>query len=115
MKPTTYIIGLLMCLEVVLGVITACLPVLRPIFNQFRECVNSFSHERDTSKSSTFSDIPIWIQVSQMWQSRSEKRAGRENLDSVIEMEDWRRTRNCIQSTPEPVRAGGLKETEIRV
>ena len=113
MRPR--VIVLLMCLEVLLGVTTACLPVLKPVFKKVREWVKSFSHRRKTSKSSIFGSILILRQVSQMWQPRSRKRTRRADLDSMIEIEDWRRTQNCIQSTPRPVRAGRLKETEIHI
>lgn len=101
--------GLLMCLEVLLGVTTACLPVLKPIFNKVRDWVKSFSHRRKTSKSSIFGSILILRQVSQL------KRTGRADLDSMIEIEDWGTTQNCIQSTPRPVRDARLKETEIHI
>lgn len=107
--------GLLMCLEALLGVIIACLPVLKPIFNKVRDWIKSFSHRRKTSQSSISGSILILRQVSQMWQPRSGKRTGRADLDSMIGIEDWRRTQNCIQSTSRPVQAGRLKETEIRI
>ena len=40
---------------------------------------------------------------------------GREELDSIFEMDDWRRTRNCIESAPGLVQGVGMNETEICV
>ena len=79
-----------MCLEVILGVLNACLPVLKPVF--------------DKIPGLKFNNVPIAILVRQMRQSRSEKR----------EVEKWR-TRNCIQSVPEPGTFVRMNASEIHV
>lgn len=105
----------LLCLEVILGVISACLPVLRPIFDKVRDWIKSSSPEGYPNPYSNYSSIPIWTQMRQMWQSRSGRRAGREEPDSILEMEDWARTRNCIESAPGSAQGVDPKGTEIHV
>ena len=89
-NDTTIALGLLMCLEVILGVLNACLPVLKPVF--------------DKTRGWKFDNIPISTLVQQMWPSRSERR----------KMEDWR-TQNCIQFAPEPGKLARMKACEIHV
>lgn len=43
------------------------------------------------------------------------RRAGREEPDSIIEMEDWTRTRNCIESAPGSAQGADIKRNEIHV
>lgn len=105
----------LMCLEVILGVISACLPVLRPVFEKVRDWIKSSSPMSNPHPSSNHSSTPIWIQVSQMWQSRARRRTGPEEQDSIMEMEDWTRTHNCIESAPASARGVEIKGTEIHV
>lgn len=50
-----------------------------------------------------------------MWQSRSGKRTGREELDLMVSMEDWRRNQTNIQSTSKAERLVGMKLSEIHV
>ena len=50
-----------------------------------------------------------------MWKSRSGRRAGSEEPDSMIEIEDWTRTRNCIESAPGSGQGADVKGTEIHV
>ena len=50
-----------------------------------------------------------------MWKSRSRNRAGREELDSIISMEDLRRNQNVVQSTSKAERVVGTKVFEIHV
>ena len=79
-----------MCFEVILGVLNACLPVLKPVFDKIRAL--------------KFNSIPVSILVKQIWQSRSEKRKA----------EEWR-TRNCIQSLSEPGKFVRMKACEVHV
>ena len=104
-----------MCLEAILGIISACLPVLKPVFDKLGDWFKTFSRMGNTSSSLNYGTIPIWIQVSRMWQSRSERRVGNEELDSIFEMDDWRRTQNCIEPAPGGVQNVGMNKTEIRV
>ena len=89
-----------MCLEVILGVLNACLPVLKPVFDKTRGLKFNDVH----TPSLKFNTIPILILVGQMWQSRSERRT----------TEDWR-IQNCIQPTPEPGNSARMKGCEIHV
>ena len=109
------IIPFLMCLEAILGVTTACLPVLKPVFSKFRKSINKLSGRKDTDKSLMFGSIPIVMRVSQMWQSRSRKRTGREKLDSMASIEDCRRLQTKFKSTPKAERLVGMKLSEIHV
>ncbi len=105
----------LMCLEAILGVTTACLPVLKPVFSKFRESTKKPSGRKYTGKYLMFGSIPIFMRVSQMWQSRSGKRTGREELDSMVSMEDWRRNQTNIQPTSKAESLIGMKLSEIHV
>lgn len=101
----------LMCLEAILGVLNACLPVLKPIFNKVRGSVKRFGSEM---KSLKYHSIPISVLVSQMWGSRTGKHTGRGYLDSMIPMEAWR-NQNVIRSTSKADRVVGMKVFEINV
>ena len=104
-----------MCLEVIVGILSACLPVLQPVFERLGDLFKSFSRRGNTSSSLDYGTIPISIRVSRMWQSRSGRGVGREELDSIFEMDDGRRTKNCIESAPGVVQGVGMNETGIRV
>ena len=112
--PNTSTNNFLIGLELVLGVLNACLPVLKPTINKARVWVKSISGSGNTS-SSLFGKIPILTQVSRKWDSRSKRRNGTEELDSVFEMERYGSNRNAIQSTNGPDRLVEMKDTEIHV
>ena len=112
--PNTSTNNFLVDLEVVLGVLNGCLPVLKPTLDKARDWIKSNSGSEKTS-SSLFGKIPIWIQLSQKWDSRSKGRDGREELDSIFEMEGYGTNRNAIQTTCGPERVVGMKDTEIHV
>ena len=101
-----------MCLEVILGVLNACLPVLRPVFDKLGDWKKSFSRSDSSNTSSKFRNIS---NGSQTWQSRSKKRAGSEELDSVTGIEDRRRRRDCDQARTGPKMGVRIQETEIHV
>lgn len=109
-STNNFLIGL----EVVLGVLNACLPVLKPTLNKVHVWIKSISGSDKTS-TSFFGEIPILIQVSQLWESRSKRRQGREELDSIFEMEEYGSNRNAIQTTCGPERVVGEKDTGIYV
>lgn len=50
-----------------------------------------------------------------MWESRSKGRNGREELDSVFEMEAYGSNRSAIQTTCGPERLVEMRDTEIHV
>ncbi len=68
-----------------------------------------------TSKVSMSASIPRFMRVSQMWESMSGKRAGRESLDSQISMEDLRRSESGAQPTDKVEIVVGMKASGIRV
>ena len=59
--------------------------------------------------------VPIFMRVSQMWESMSGNRAGREGLDSNISMEDLTRNKSGSQPTDKVDILVGMGATEIRV
>ena len=112
--PNTSTNNFLIGLEIVLGVLNACLPVLRPPIHKARDWIKSISGSGRTSPSIS-SKIPVLIHVSQKWNSRSKRRVGREELDSIFEMEGYGTNQNTVQTTDEPRRVVGMKDTEIHV
>ena len=112
--PNTSTNNFLVDLEVVLGVLNACLPVLKPTLHKARDWIKSISGGDKTS-STLFGRIPILIQLSQKWHSRSKGRDGREELDSIFEMEGYGTNQNAIQTTSGPERVVVMKDTEIHV
>ena len=109
-STSNFLVGL----EVVLGVLNACLPVLKPVHDKARGWIKSIG-SGDTTSTSFYKEIPILIQVSQMWESRSKGRNGREELDSVFEMEAYGSNRSAIQTTCGPERLVEMRDTEIHV
>ena len=68
------LIALLTSMEVLLGVINACLPVLKPIFNKLRGTApKSNSGGGGVSEILKSGTIPIFMRVSQMWTLASRK------------------------------------------
>ena len=112
--PNTSTNNFLIGLEIVLGVLNACLPVLRPTIHKAGDWIKSISGSGMTS-SSIFGKIPVLIHVSQKWNSRFKRRSGREELDSIFEMEGYGTNQNAIQTTDGPRRVVGMKDTEIHV
>lgn len=125
----------LMCLEVILGVLNACLPVLKPVFSKIREsmvlnnCVHvwkpvfskvgrsmkKFGGKRDINMSWKSRGISIFMRVSHLWQSFSGTRFGRESLDSIGSIEDPGRRISGGQSTSQAERVVGMRVFEIHV
>lgn len=59
--------------------------------------------------------VPRFKRVNHVWQSRPWRHTGREDLDSVVSMEDWRRNQTEIRSTSKAERLIGMKLSEIHV
>lgn len=112
--PNTSTNNFLIGLEIVLGVLNACLPVLRPTIHKAGDWIKSISGSGRTSPS-IIGNSPVLIHVSQKWNSRFKRRSGREELDSIFEMEGYGTNQNAIQSTDGPRRVVGMKDTEIHV
>lgn len=100
--------------EPILGVITACLPAFKPVFNKVRDSMKIFSGWKSKSKSSKYGSILIFMRVSQMWESSPRKRSGREGMDSMISIEDWR-DQSSGKPTSKVERLVGTKVFEIGV
>ncbi|CAD6594109.1 MAG: hypothetical protein ASARMPREDX12_008145 [Alectoria sarmentosa] len=101
--------------EAILGVITACLPVLKPVFDKVRDSMKRYDDKKGISKFLKSGSISIFMRMSQIWKWKSGKRAERERLDSMISMEDLGRSESGIQSTPKVERVVGMKVFEINV
>lgn len=114
-NKTTPTLAFLKCLEAILGVLNACLPVLKPVFSKFRDSMKKLCGREIRSRSLKCGSIPMFMRVKHMWKSRSRNRAGREELDSIISMEDWRRNQNGVQSTSKAESFVGTKVFEIHV
>ena len=91
--------GTLASLELILGILSACLPLLKPIINRFWKWTKAMCRRKDDTNTSFFGSIPIWIQLSQRMESRSARRTRRDELDSILEMYDGSRNRDITQST----------------
>ena len=62
-----------------------------------------------------FGSIPIFMRVSQMWQSMSGGRSRRHKLDSIISMENLRTSEGAIQSSSKVERVPTMKVFEIHM
>lgn len=104
-----------MCLEPTLGVITACLPVLKPIFVKLRDSMKIFNGKKGTSISWNSGSIPIFMRISHLWASMSGHSSGRGEMDSIIPMEDSKRSENGGQSTAKVEKVLGMKVCDVHV
>lgn len=105
----------MMCLEPTLGVITACIPFLKPIFVKLRDSIEFSRGNKGTTIPCKPGSVPIFMRASHMWASMSEKSSGRGMMDSDIPIEDWRRSKSGGQSTSKTGKALGVKASEIQV
>lgn len=105
----------LMCLEAILGVLNACLPVLKPVFSKVCCAIKNFNVKKIRSISWKTHSTSAIIQVSQMWESRSKKHSRGGELDSTISVQGLRRSEGSIQSTSMAERVVGTKVFEIHV
>lgn len=104
-----------MCIEPILGVITTCLPVLKPIFNKIRNLMKKCSTSQGASISWKSRSIPIFMRASRVWKTTSENRSGRGGLDSMVSMEDSRRSESGGQSASKAEKVLGMKMCAIIV
>ena len=111
---TTLKVIFLMCLEAILGVLNACLPVLKPIFNKVCDSMKRLSGWKSERKYWKHWGAPKFVRVNQMWGSRIGKHTGRGDVDSTIPMQDWR-NQNVIQSTHKADRVLGTTTFGINV
>lgn len=102
-------------MEMSLGIVNGCLPVLKPVYSKVRDSMRRLGGRRGTNSSSKFGSIPILMRVSQMWQSRSGRRHEREDLDSTILTEDLRRNENGVTPATKAERVLGMKLFAIHV
>ena len=128
------VIAMLTSLEALLGVINACLPVLKPIFNKMRGTAPAKSSNavNEILKSGT---IPIFMRVSQMWTSSSRKgKYSSNDEETLTENSIWNEERKygkastrggmdasvttkeiSVPKTPKSERILGIKVPEIYV
>lgn len=93
--------------EPVVSAITACLPVLKPVFNKAHQSIKKIGGRPAIRSFLESGSIPIVMHVSQMWNSVSAQRAERDGMDSIVAMEDWRRVQTEIGSTSQAERPEG--------
>ncbi|KAF6220993.1 hypothetical protein HO133_002674 [Letharia lupina] len=74
------LIALLTSLETLLGIISACLPILKPITKRLR--VSLPKRGSDTNKPSTSGSIPIIMRISHMFTASSQKYSSGEHIPS---------------------------------
>ncbi|KAM0794045.1 hypothetical protein BDR22DRAFT_902421 [Usnea florida] len=91
--------SLLLFFEPILGVITASLPVMKPVFSKVLDSTRGLGIRKYTSKVFRTASIPVFMRMSQMWNSRSGNRAGREGLDSETSLEDLRRSERGMSAS----------------
>lgn len=105
----------LMCLEVILGVTTACSPVLEPIFVKLRDSMKVCNVREGTSISWESRSTQFLMRISHIWASISGHSFGRGNRDSVVLMEDSRRSESGDQSTAKVEKVLGVKVGDVHV
>ena len=93
--------------EPLVSVITACLPVLKPVFIKAHHLIKRLGGRPAIRSLLEFGSIPIVMHVSQMWNSVSAQRAERDGMNSIVAMEDWRRVQTEIGSTSQAERPEG--------
>ena len=96
---------MLSCLEALLGVVNACLPVLKPIYNKLRGTAPKGGAEvNEILKSGT---IPIFMRVSQMFTLASRKRKDSTNDgETLTENSTWYEERKREQGGKSDVEGG---------
>ena len=80
-----------------------------------RDSVPERSWWERTKTSINFGRIPIFMRMSQTWQSMSKGRFRRQRLDSIISMENMRTSEGFIQSSSEVERVPTMKVLEIHM
>ena len=101
--------------EPILSVITACLPVLKPVFDKAHHSIKRIGGRLAIRSFSGSGSIPIVMRVSQMWNSVSAQRAERDGMNLIVAMEDWRRVQTEIGSTSQAERPEGVNLPDIHV
>ena len=98
--------------EPVLSVTTACLLVLKPVFNKAHHLIKRIGGKLGKGPFLESGSIPIFIRVSQMWNSMSAQRTERVGMTSIVAMENWRSVQTEIESASQAERleGGGLPE-----
>ena len=94
--------------EPVLSVITACLPVLKPVFNEAHHVIQRISSRLAIRPFLESESSPIVTRVIQMRNLASAQRAERDGEHSIVAMEDWRRVQTEIESTSQADRPEGV-------
>lgn len=91
------------------------MPVLKPVFSKARNSLKTLSGRKNISPSLKSDSISIFMRVSHKLESRTRKRSGREELDSVISLEDLRRSESRTRFTSKAETVVGVKVLEIHV
>ena len=102
----------LKCLEAILGVLNPCLPVLKPDFDKVHNSLRRIGSKEGTNISWRSRSIPLFMRMSGMWGSRSERGFGMETLTS---MDEFQRNERGGLSAITSERTAKPKASEIHV
>lgn len=81
---------MLTSLEALLGIISACLPVLKPIFNKMSGTIPKDSKISSVKEILTSGTIPIFMRVSQMWTMTTGRgRSSSSDEETLTETSGW--------------------------
>ncbi|KAF6232414.1 hypothetical protein HO173_009519 [Letharia columbiana] len=107
------VIAMLTSLEALLGVINACLPVLKPIFNKMRGTAPKRGDRSGVSEILKSGTIPIFIRVSQMWTLTSRRGKTSSSDATLTETSGWYGEKGNGKSGPEGGKGASVTTKEI--
>ena len=93
--------------EPLLSVITACLPVSKPVFDKAHHSIKRIGGTPAIRSFLESGSIPIFMRVSQMRNTVSAQADERNGTNSIIAMEEWGRVQTEIGSTSQTERPEG--------
>lgn len=112
-KAMYALIALLTSLEALLGVINACLPVLKPVFDRFRLVIPK--RDNGTIKSFMSGSIPIMLRLSHPWDRSVGKSTLIDGDSPSPEPSEGAWIKDTAAPTPKVERMIGMKVAEIYV
>ena len=106
--PAYPVIGALTSLEALLGIINACLPLLKPVFSKMSCCASKRrcdggNDNRNRKGNTTSGSIPILLRISHAWsKSLGQHTAGDEGLSSPMAHNDSSSLNTAENSLQDP-------------
>ena len=116
--PAYPVVGALASLEALLGIINACLPLLKPVFSKMLCCASKRRgddgvNDKKRKENTTSGSIPILLRISHAWsKSLGQFTAGDEGLSSPRAHDDSSLTDAAEISLRDP-RLNGTIETKV--